>query len=161
MLRCHGGSSVQGTAKPGRRRTLNHGLDADLTESVRVPYEPRQGLLRAVGFGNLVDAGQDARHSAVHRIVRSAVTDGRSLPRGSVRTERLIPSTSNCDSMRWIVSRKSAPRLSTYLACWSLALPRSSIPWRLRYVFVSSETTMPDSPSRMSSFMGPWSPTQH
>ena len=57
VLRCHGGSSIQGTAKSGRRRAFNHGLNAHLTESVRIANEPWQGLLRAIGFGNLVNAG--------------------------------------------------------------------------------------------------------
>ena len=76
MLRGHGGSSIHGSAQSGRSRTLNHGLDADFSKSIRIPYEPRQGLLRAVGFSDLVNTRQDTWHSAIHRIVWCTVTDG-------------------------------------------------------------------------------------
>ena len=60
MLSSHCGPRVHGSAETGRGGSLNNGLDTDFTKTVRVPYEPWEGLLRAVGFGDLVDAARSA-----------------------------------------------------------------------------------------------------
>ena len=42
---------------------------------MRIPDEPWQGLLSAVGLSDLIDPRQDAWHTPVHRIVWGAVTN--------------------------------------------------------------------------------------
>ena len=57
VLRGHCGPRVHGSAKSCCGRAFDHSLDAHLSESPCISYEPWQGLGCAVGLRDLINAG--------------------------------------------------------------------------------------------------------